>query len=129
MANAELLQKVRESGIGLRTVASRAGLTYGYVAQLSGGFTGGSEDARTKLIRAVQGIARDIEKFNPEETTAWELKDRIGLNISEIARRCGTTPENMRQLFHSGFRSEQSRKRVLKVLHTLRRDLSRLANQ
>ena len=86
-----LREKARERGMTLRQVADRAGLTYGYVVQVSRGQRNLSPAAQSRMETVLDAPVK-VETAQPAEVdppALWERMDAHGWSQNETARRAG----------------------------------------
>ncbi|MDE2780289.1 MAG: helix-turn-helix domain-containing protein [Chloroflexota bacterium] len=86
-----LREKARERGMTLRQVADGAGLTYGYVVQVSRGQRNLSPAAQARMESVLEAPVK-IEAAQPAEVdpqALWERMDAHGWSQNETARRAG----------------------------------------
>ena len=86
-----LRERARERGLTLRQVADRAGLTYGYVVQVSRGQRNLSPSAQARMESVLEAPvkveAAQVAEVDPQ--ALWERMDAHGWSQNETARRAG----------------------------------------
>ncbi len=86
-----LRERARERGMTLRQVADRAGLTYGYVVQVSRGQRNLSPAAQARMETVLEAPVK-VETAQPADINPpvlWERMDAHGWSQNETARRAG----------------------------------------
>ncbi len=97
-----LRERARERGMTLRQVADRAGLTYGYVVQVSRGQRNLSPSAQARMesvldapVKAEAAVVADVD---PQ--VLWERMDVHGWSQNEVARRAGISTGMLSQVMN-----------------------------
>ena len=97
-----LREQAREKGMTLRQVADRAGLTYGYVTQVSRGQRNLSPSAQARmesvLDAPVKIEAAQLPAIDPN--ALWERMDAHGWSQNETARRAGISTAMLSQVMN-----------------------------
>ncbi|MDE2685199.1 MAG: helix-turn-helix domain-containing protein [Chloroflexota bacterium] len=86
-----LRERARERGMTLRQVADRAGLTYGYVTQVSRGQRNLSPAAQARMETVLDAPVKVEVAQSPaiDPNVLWERMDAHGWSQNETARRAG----------------------------------------
>ncbi|MXZ89982.1 MAG: transcriptional regulator [Chloroflexi bacterium] len=86
-----LRERAREQGMTLRQVADRAGLTYGYVVQVSRGHRNLSPAAQARMESVLEAPVKIEAAQCPatDPNALWERMDAHGWSQNETARRAG----------------------------------------
>jgi len=97
-----LREKARERGMTLRQVADRAGLTYGYVVQVSRGQRNLSPSAQARMESVLEAPVK-VETAQPADINPpalWERMDAHGWSQNETARRAGISTGMLSQVMN-----------------------------
>ena len=97
-----LRERARERGMTLRQVADRAGLTYGYVVQVSRGQRNLSPSAQARMETVLEAPVK-IEAAQPADINPrvlWERMDAHGWSQNETARRAGISTGMLSQVMN-----------------------------
>ena len=97
-----LRERARERGMTLRQVADRAGLTYGYVTQVSRGQRNLSPSAQIRMESVLDAPVK-VETAQPAEVDTralWERMDAHGWSQNETARRAGISTGMLSQVMN-----------------------------
>ncbi len=97
-----LREKARERGMTLRQVADRAGLTYGYVVQVSRGQRNLSPAAQARMETVLEAPVK-VETAQPADINPqalWERMDAHGWSQNETARRAGISTGMLSQVMN-----------------------------
>jgi len=97
-----LRERAREQGLTLRQVADRAGLTYGYVVQVSRGQRNLSPSAQARMESVLEAPVK-IEAAQPADIdpqVLWERMDAHGWSQNETARRAGISTAMLSQVMN-----------------------------
>ncbi len=97
-----LRERAREQGMTLRQVADRAGLTYGYVTQVSRGQRNLSPSAQARMESVLEAPVK-VETAQPAEVDTqalWERMDAHGWSQNETARRAGISTGMLSQVMN-----------------------------
>ena len=97
-----LRERARERGMTLRQVADRAGLTYGYVVQVSRGQRNLSPSAQARMETVLEAPVK-IEAAQPADINPqalWERMDAHGWSQNETARRAGISTGMLSQIMN-----------------------------
>ena len=97
-----LRERAREQGMTLRQVADRAGLTYGYVVQVSRGQRNLSPSAQIRMESVLDAPVK-VETAQPADINPpalWERMDAHGWSQNETARRAGISTGMLSQVMN-----------------------------
>ncbi len=97
-----LRERARERGMTLRQVADRAGLTYGYVVQVSRGQRNLSPAAQARMETVLDAPVK-VETAQPADINPqalWERMDAHGWSQNETARRAGISTGMLSQVMN-----------------------------
>ncbi len=95
-------EKARERGMTLRQVADRAGLSYGYVTQVSRGQRSLSPAAQARMESVLEAPVK-IEAAQPADIdpqALWNRMDAHGWSQNEVARRAGISKAMLSQVMN-----------------------------
>ena len=97
-----LRERARERGMTLRQVAERAGLTYGYVVQVSRGQRNLSPAAQSRMETVLEAPVKveTAQPANINPQALWERMDAHGWSQNETARRAGISTAMLSQVMN-----------------------------
>ncbi len=109
-------EKARELGLSMRELAERAGVTYGYMSQVSRGRKNMGVKVQARVESALECSARvsPAQCSNVDCQAVWDRMDLLGISQNELARRTGVSSAHL-----SGIMTGKSRPSpaLLKKLH------------
>ena len=111
-----LRERAREQGLTLRQVADRAGLTYGYVTQVSRGQRNLSPSAQARMETVLDAPVK-VETARPADINRQVLRERMdahGWSQNETARRSGISKAMLSQVMNGQRKASGD---VLRRLH------------
>ena len=109
-------EKARELGLSIRELAERAGVTYGYMSQVSRG----RKNMSVKVQERVESALECSAKVSPAQCATvecqavWDRMDLLGISQNELARRTGVGSSHLSQIMTGKSRPSPA---LLKRLH------------
>ena len=109
-------ERARELGMSLRELADRAGVSYGYLSQVSRGRKSMGVKVQARVESALEGPAKvaPAQCADIDREAMWERMNAHGISQNEAARRAGISSANLSQIMNG--RNNPSPV-VLKKLH------------
>ncbi len=95
-------ERARERGMTLRQVADRAGLSYGYVVQVSRGHRNLSPAAQARMESVLDAPVK-VEAAQPRDvdpSALWDRMEAHGWSQNEVARRAGISFSYLSQIMN-----------------------------
>ena len=93
-------EKARELGLSMRELAERAGVTYGYMSQVSRG----RRNMGVKVQERVESALECSARVSPSHCASvdcqavWDRMDFLGISQNELARRAGVSSSHLSQV-------------------------------
>ena len=109
-------ERARELGMSLRDLADRAGVSYGYMAQVSRGRRNMGVKVQARVESALEAPAK-IAPAQPagiDREAVWGRMDAHGFSQNEVARRAGISSAHLSQIMNGNSTPSPG---VLKRLH------------
>ncbi len=109
-------EKARELGLSMRELAERAGVTYGYMTQVSRGRKNMSVKVQERVESALECSARvsPAQCASVDCQAVWDRMDLLGISQNELARRTGVGSSHLSQIMVGKSRPSPA---LLKKLH------------
>ena len=109
-------ERARKLGMNMQELAERAGVSYGYMVQVSRGHRNMGVKVQKRVESALQAPAKvaPAQCADVDRQTVWERMDALGISQNEVARRAGISSSHLSQIMN-GQRSLSPC--VLKKLH------------
>ena len=109
-------ERARELGLTMRDVAARAGLSHGYVSQVSRGHRIMTVNVRARLEAALEGSAEVVsaERADVNIQALWDRMNAHDISQNKVAQQAGITSGHLSSIM-SGKRNPSPT--VLKKLH------------
>ena len=109
-------ERARELGMNLRELADRAGVSYGYLSQVSRGRQSMGVKVQVRVESALEGPAKvaPAQCAGIDREAMWERMNAHGISQNEAARRAGISSAHLSQIMNG--RSNPSAV-VLRKLH------------
>ena len=109
-------ERARELGMTMRELAEKAGVSYGYLSQVSRGHKSMGVKVQARLEAALEGAA-NVASAQPacvEPQALWDRMDAHGIGQNEVARRAGISSSHLSQIMNGKSTPSAG---VLKGLH------------
>ena len=95
-------ERARALGMTMRELAEKAGVSYGYLSQVSRGHKSMGVKVQARMDAALEGPAR-IVSAQPacvEPQALWDRMDAHGISQNEVARRAGISSSHLSQIMN-----------------------------
>ena len=111
-------EKARELGLSMRELAERAGVTYGYMSQVSRGRKNMGVKVQAGVESALECSARvsSAQCATVDCQAVWDRMDLLGISQNELARRTGVGSSHLSQIMTGKSRPSPA---LLKRLHAV----------
>ena len=109
-------ERARELGMSLRDLADRAGVSYGYLSQVSRGRRSMGVKVQARVESALEGPAKvaPAQCASIDREAMWERMNAHGISQNEAARRAGISSAHLSQIMNGKSTPSAG---VLKGLH------------
>ena len=95
-------ERARELGMSLRDLADRVGVSYGYMTQVSRGYSNMGVKVQARMESALQAPAK-VAPAQPaciDREAVWERMNVHGISQNEAARRAGISSAHLSQIMN-----------------------------
>ena len=95
-------ERARELGMNLRELANRAGVSYGYLSQVSRGRKSMGVKVQARVASALEGPAKvaPAQCADIDREAVWERMNAHGISQNEAARRAGISSAHLSQIMN-----------------------------
>ena len=95
-------ERARALGMTMRELAEKAGVSYGYLSQVSRGHKSMGVKVQARLEAALEGAAKiaSAECANIDPQTLWDRMNAHGFSQNEVARRVGISSSHLSQIMN-----------------------------
>ena len=95
-------ERARELGMNLRELADRAGVSYGYLSQVSRGRKSMGVKVQARVESALEGPAKvaPAQCADIDREAMWERMNAHGISQNEAARRAGISSAHLSQIMN-----------------------------
>ena len=95
-------ERARELGMNLRELADRAGVSYGYLSQVSRGRKSMGVKVQARVESALEGPAKvaPAQCADIDREAVWERMNAHGISQNEAARRAGISSAHLSQIMN-----------------------------
>ena len=95
-------ERARELGMSLRELADRAGVSYGYLSQVSRGRKSMGVKVQARVESALEGPAKvaPAQCADIDREAMWERMNAHGISQNEAARRAGISSAHLSQIMN-----------------------------
>ena len=95
-------ERARALGMTMRELAEKAGVSYGYLSQVSRGHKSMGVKVQARMDAALEGAA-NVASAQPacvEPQALWDRMDAHGISQNEVARRAGISSSHLSQIMN-----------------------------
>ena len=95
-------ERARALGMTMRELAEKAGVSYGYLSQVSRGHKSMGVKVQARLEAALEGAAKiaSAECANIDPQALWDRMNAHGFSQNEVARRVGISSSHLSQIMN-----------------------------